>query len=720
MRQLLTLALGVLLALPARAAVPDFARVRQDYGSSYAELLDRNGAVLDSRRIDMRNDRLPWVGLEAISPALPEAVVFAEDRGFYRNHGVDWLATLHSTLALLAGERGRGSSTISMQVAALLDPALSWHKGGRSLGQKWRQLGRAGELNAHWSKPQILEAYLNLTQFRGDLQGVATTSGALFGRAPAGLTRAQSLLLAALLPAPSAPPAEVAERACGLIAAGFTGVGCGEEKALAEAVLNHRQPPLPADPALTGLANRLLDRAGQLQATTLDAPLQHYAEATLRSQLLDLRGRHVNAGAVLVLDNSSGDVLAYVGNAGLVPGARLVDDVQALRQAGSTLKPFLYELALEQRYLTPASILLDAPLNLTTPDGIYAPQDYEKDFKGPVSARVALAGSLNTPAVRTLSVVGLDAFWQRLRSLGFGSLSEAPDFYGYALALGAADVNLWALTGAYRSLARQGLASLPRFTPDTAAAAPQRVMEPAPSFVVGDILSDRGARAITFGLDNPLALPFWTAVKTGTSKDMRDNWAVGFSERYTVGVWVGNIDGEPMQDVSGITGAAPVWAQVMQFLESSHLHTADSGPAAPAGLVRQRVHFDGIDEPDRDEWFLPGTAMSTVSYLPDSSVRIIYPVNATLVAIDPDIPAANQFLRFRAQTRGQPLEWWLDQHRLGAAHDLDWAPVPGLHHLSLEDAAGHSLDSVEFTVRGRYGEHHQSAVALSQASAAGD
>ena len=719
MRKALLLALGALLASPAPAAVPDYAQVRGDYVSSWAGLLDRNGVVLHTQRVNMRNDRLPWVELEDISPALPEAVVFAEDRGFYRNSGVDWLATLHSTLDLLAGDRGRGASTISMQVAAQLDPALGWHKGGRSLSQKWRQLGRARELNATWSKQEILEAYLNLTQFRGDLQGVAAASGALFGRAPAGLTRAQSLLLAALLPAPSAPADEVAERACKLIAAGFSGASCAEEKLLAESVLGRRQPPLPTDPALAGLGSRLLGGMGQLQTTTLDAPLQHYAEEALRARLLDLRDRHVNAGAVLVLDNSTGDVLAYVGNAGLVPGARLVDGVQALRQAGSTLKPFLYELALEQHYLTPASILLDAPLNLATPDGIYAPQDYEKDFKGPVSARVALAGSLNTPAVRTLGVVGLDAFWQRLRNLGFSSLTEAPDFYGYALALGAADVNLWALTGAYRSLAQQGQVSLLRFTPGTAPATSLQVMAAAPSFMVGDMLSDRSARAVTFGLDNPLALPFWAAVKTGTSKDMRDNWCIGFSQRYTVGVWVGNIDGEPMQDVSGITGAAPAWGQVLQFLESSHLHTGESGPPAPAGLVRERVHFDGISEPDRDEWFLPGTAMSTVSYLADSSVRIIYPVNATLVALDPDIPAANQHMRFHAETRGQALEWWLDNRRLGKARDLEWAPEPGLHHLRLQDAAGHSLDSVEFTVRGHYDEHARDAGQADQTAASG-
>jgi penicillin-binding protein 1C len=685
----------------AQAGAPEFAEVKKDFVSSYAVLLDRDGEVLQVQRMDLRNDRLPWVGLDQISPALTDAVVFAEDRGFYRNGGVDWLATAKATLKFLRGDKSRGASTITMQVAAQLDPDLGWRRGGRTLSQKWRQMDQARELNARWSKAQVLEAYLNLTQFRGDLQGVATASGALFGRSPAALTRAQSLVLAALLPAPSAPALKVAERACALIAAGYTGVSCEQARDLALSTLNRRQPPLMDDPALAGVATQLLTTPGQQQTTSINGPLQHFAEESLRAQLAGLRARSVSAGAVLVLDNATGEVLAYVGNAGLVEKSRYVDGIRALRQAGSTLKPFLYELALEKQYLTAASIVQDAPLNLATPDGLYTPQDYEKDFKGPVSARVALAGSLNTPAVRVLGVVGVDPFWQRLHELGFASLTESPDFYGYALALGAADVNLWSLTSAYRGLATQGLVGEPHFAPGTVGDT-QRVMAAAPSFVVADMISDRSARAITFGLDNPLSLPFWTAVKTGTSKDMRDNWCVGFSGRYTVGVWVGNLNGAPMEDVSGITGAAPVWAELMRFLEGGRLRPGQPGPLAPPGLVQQRVHFAGIGEPDRDEWFMPGTAMSTVTYLADSSVRILYPVDETLVALDPDIPAANQHMRFHAETRGQALEWWLDDHRLGAARDLDWAPVPGRHHLSLRDAAGKAWDAVDFTVRGRY------------------
>ena len=227
------------------------------------------------------------------------------------------------------------------------------------------------------------------------------------------------------------------------------------------------------------------------------------------------------------------------------------------------------------------------------------------------------------------------------------------------------------------------------------------MLDAAASFVVADILSDRGARAITFGLENPLATPFWSAVKTGTSKDMRDNWCAGFSRRYTVAVWVGNLDGTPMRDVSGISGAAPAWAALMQVLEGGQVRPGGDFPAPPPGVLRQRVTFAGLPEPAREEWFLAGTELAQVEYVAASLPRISYPVNETLVAMDPDIPAQRQTLRLRAEAAGEGGSWWLDGRYLGPARDRDWVPVPGRHRLELRDARGNRLDAVLFTVRGR-------------------
>src|SRR5690606_405614 len=262
----------------------------------------------------------------------------------------------------------------------------------------------------------------------------------------------------------------------------------------------------------------------------------------------------------------SGQILAYVGSSGDLSSAARVDHARALRQAGSTLKPFLYAQAIEQQRLTMASLLNDSPLDIPTGNGLYIPQNYDKRFSGWVSARTALASSLNIPALRVLLMISPDAFARRLVSLGI-PLDQSGDFYGYSLALGSADVTLLSLTNAYRVLANQGRYSRPHFIDMAGAGTHAReVLAPGAAWIVGDVLSDRQARAGTFGCDSVLATPVWTAVKTGTSKDMRDNWCLGWSQRYTVGVWVGNSAGASMREVSGVSGAGPIWHDLMGYL----------------------------------------------------------------------------------------------------------------------------------------------------------
>jgi len=219
------------------------------------------------------------------------------------------------------------------------------------------------------------------------------------------------------------------------------------------------------------------------------------------------------------------------------------------------------------------------------------------------------------------------------------------------------------------------------------------VIDPAAAFIVSDILADRAARSVTFGLENPLATPFWSAVKTGTSKDMRDNWCVGFSQRHTVGVWVGNFDGRPMRGVSGVTGAAPVWLELMQALQS----LPQTVPAPPSGVVRQ----DG-------EWFVADTAPAAgrAVAVAAAEARINYPGEGAILALDPDMPPAVQRV-FLGATGGADAVWQLDGVRLGPAdRPLAWAPVAGRHDLQLlAGAGGRVLDSVQFQVRGAGSPH---------------
>jgi len=729
-------------SLAANAATPSFEQVRANYRSSQTLLLDRHGQPLQSVRTDLRARRGPWVPLAQISPALRAAAIASEDQRFQQHAGVDWSAVAGAAIGRANAGGTRGASTITMQLAGLLDPDLALTPGGRSVKTKIEQAAAALRIERSWSKDQILEAWLNLVPFRGEQVGVAAMSQALFQKAPSGLNAEEAAIAAALLRAPNAAPAVVGQRACGVLKAQDRADACATAQGFAELILS-RAPAAAADSGeqlAPHFARQVLKTLGKVLPpatlrTTLDAGTQRRAREALRQQLAELRDRDVEDGAVIVLDNASGDVLAWVGSSGELSQAAAVDAVVAPRQAGSTLKPFLYEQAIEQRWLTAASVLDDAPTRLHTPSGLYIPQNYDHDFKGPVTVRTALGSSLNVPAVRTAVMVSPERFARRLVALGL-PISKPGDFYGYSIALGSPEVTLLSLANAYRALANGGVASRVRLQPgDTAPGT--RVMAAAPSFIVADILADNGARVPTFGLDNALATRYWSAVKTGTSKDMRDNWCVGFSARYTVGVWVGNASGAPMHAVSGVTGAAPVWRTVMDALQRSDVATEHPGrlgagaprpaaagltkvsltappapgagllagaPMPPGGLVAQAVAFDGQLEAPRTEWFLAGTesAHVTLASAAGTAARLIAsPDDRSIIALDPDIPPAVQRLRFEvAGTPPGGSAWRLDGKRLGPATPLPWSPRPGHHVLEVVDARGAALDSVAFDVRG--------------------
>ncbi|MDO8251328.1 MAG: transglycosylase domain-containing protein, partial [Rhodoferax sp.] len=672
--------------------------------------------------------------------------------------------------------------------------------GGRSITQKIGQTFSTQVLEQRLRKDQILEAYLNLVPFRGELVGIDALSRTLFGKAAHGLDAREAALAAALVRAPNAKATQVAQRACGVLALMQPGtkIDCDGLDLFAAGALQRRDfqasegvaphlarrlvarewmrgqplpPPSPKGggrqkmqesqpdqsaplllPPPPGRQESQPDQGGNLLLppplgegrgggspnrirSTLRAPLQRFAVQTLQQHLRELRGRHVEDGAIVVLDNTSGEVLAWVGSSGALSAAAEVDGVLALRQPGSTLKPFLYAQALAERRITAASLLEDSSAQIPTAGGLYIPQNYDRQFKGLVSSRTALAASLNVPAVRTLVMVSPEAFHKQLRAVGL-PLAESGDYYGYSLALGSAEVSLLSLTNAYRTLANggrfgevqfgepppqpspkgggsqktgtPGMDSLPRWGRAGVGAAvrSQPALDARAAFIVSDILADPLARARTFGTDSILATRFWTAVKTGTSKDMRDNWALGYSSRYTVGVWVGNASGAPMWDVSGTSGAAPVWAALMNHL---HRHEASRAPAPPAGLVHSRTEFGGQLEAARSEWFIRGTEQAFFAVDSGSTglkhfnngaapARITAPASGTILALDPDIPPAHQRLAFSAQ--GQGLRWRMDGKEFARGNQAQWLPWPGRHVVQLLDASGKVADEIRLEVRG--------------------
>lgn len=712
-------------------AVATFDEVKRDFRPSDTLILDRSGEVIQRLRTDNAVRRGQWVALPDVSPALRTALVLSEDKRFYEHSGVDWRAVSAAAWGNLWNTKTRGASTLSMQLAGLLDDDWRAGAGGRSIAQKVGQTVSAQVLEARWRKDQILEAYLNLVPFRGEMVGIDALSRTLFGKAAHGLDEREAAIAAALVRAPNAKAAQVSQRACGVLKtmqapakADCEGLDLFAAAALQQKAFDASEGVAPH------LARRLLaaqtagtksgPNAPRTLSSTARAPLQRFAVQTLTQQLRELRGRHVEDGAIVVLDNASGEVLAWVGSSGELSGAAEVDGVMALRQPGSTLKPFLYAQAIAEKRITAASLLEDSSSQIQTAGGLYIPQNYDRQFKGLVSARTALGASLNVPAVRTLVMVSPDAFHRQLKAVGL-PLKESGDYYGYSLALGSSEVSLLSLANAYRTLANGGRYSVPSLVKN-----PKPVFKPAldarAAFIATDIMADPMARARTFGTDSILATRFWTAVKTGTSKDMRDNWAMGFSQRYTVGVWVGNASGAPMWDVSGTSGAAPIWAALMNYLHKTERSRA---PAPPPGLVQSRTQFGNQGsrplEAARSEWFLQGTEQTVFAINsgaeaqgtalakgqkglrkpaaePDAPPRITAPASGTIIALDPDIPPKHQRVSFSAEGRGT--RWLMDGKEFARGPQAQWMPWPGRHVVQLVDAGGKVADEIKLEVRG--------------------
>jgi len=680
-------------------AMPAYENVRADWQPSEAWLYDRDGRLLDSERVDFARRRMAWVPLADIAKPVRDTVVASEDKRYWSHGGVDWLAIASAARTRLnlggTGGRSRGASTLPMQLAGFLSPELAL-PGQRGWLAKIRQMRAGQALASDWSREEMLEAYFNLVPLRGETQGIGAGARALFGKKPADMDRTDAALFAGLLPNPAAGAETLGTRACRAAQAN----DCGPLRAAA-ATLVSGERIAQLDPALAPhLAVRLLDKPGKRVTTTIDRRIQEAAIVALRRQLSGLGADRVRDGAVVVLDNATGDVLAYVGGVGLKSTAAQVDGANARRQAGSTLKPHLYAQVIEHRWLTAASILDDSPVQLDTASGLYVPKNYDHSFKGPVSVRHALASSLNVPAVRALVIDDVQQFRDRLWALGYHGLVEDGEYYGFSLALGSAEVSLVEQANAFRTLANMGRYSPVNFLDmRNDREDPRQIVSPAAAFIVGDILADAAARTDAFGADSALRLPFWAAAKTGTSKGMRDNWCIGWSDRFTVAVWVGNLEGDSMRAVSGTSGAAPVWRDVMLAL---HAGNPGKAPAMPADVEARQIALPGTREPPRREYFIRGTGQAEMAAAPAASrrPRITSPVSGSVYALDPDIPLDRQRLAVAVSGEVTGYRLILDKRPLGDADaGQQILPRPGSHMLALVDPGGRMVDRVRFTVR---------------------
>jgi penicillin-binding protein 1C len=595
------------------------------------------------------------VPLAAVSPAFLQAIVAVEDARFWHHGAVDFPALLRAAREYaIFGQARSGGSTIQMQLARLLFPSPSTVRG------KLAQIWSAERIEIGSSKPQILAAYVNRVPMGGDVYGVEAAARTYFGEPARDLDLAQASLLAAIPndPARLAPGGDwpalrmrqryVLDRMVALreIAPAVATTAFAETLN----VRRHDDGIADAAHALFWLRRTQPNAAGRVR-TTLDRALQRFVQAQTEDVVAALSRYHVTDAAAVVADNQTGAVLAYVGSPDYFSDAALGqnDGVQALRQPGSSLKPFTYELALERGTIRSTTILPDVPAAYAIPGGrLYQPADYSGRFSGPVRVRYALANSLNVPAVRVLSELGVSDLLQRLHELGFAHLNRSASYYGLGLTLGSGEVSLWELVQAYAAMARGGDFEPLHLTGAPQPAGPQIGSEPDWTLIT-DMLADPHARAHAFGVHSVLEMPFPAAVKTGTSSDFHDTWTVGFTRDYTVGVWVGNFDGSPMRGVSGVTGAGPLWNRIMLHL---YERNADPPPfASPAGFVRVAICATTGQLASRpsaqcpavvQEWVRPADVASLRVRGAVAHLRILFPHDGDTFVLDPTRDALAQ------------------------------------------------------------------------------
>jgi penicillin-binding protein 1C len=684
-----------------------------------SQVLARDGTPL-SYTLENAWNTTNGVPLAAVPTLLQSAFIVAEDQHFYEHHGVDWPARCAALwLDLREGAPIRGASSITEQVVRMIHPRP------RNLWSRWVEGFEAARLDARLSKTQILEFYLNQVPYAERRRGVVQAAHLYFDRGLDTLSPGEQLALAVLVRSPAGMdlrhnPSR-ARRAVEQLADRLQQRGDLTEAQLAQVrsdpwVLNGAPAALEA----SHFVRHALDvsRTAPISAqvrTTLDPHLQLTAQKILNGALTDLAKRQVHDGAVLIIDHRRNEILTWVvgratplrGAADSAPGG--YDTVLTPRQPGSTMKPLLYALALERGW-TAATLIDDAELSESISGGQHTFHNYSHRHYGLLRLREALGNSLNIPAVKTLKFVGEDAFMERLHAVGVTSLTQHPEFYGDGLALGNGEVSLYEMAQAYTALAREG-----RYQPLTLLAhdpAPRpevNVFTPAVATLVGNILADPDARMLEFG--RGLQFPVETAIKTGTSTDYRDAWAIAFDYRHTIAVWMGNLDGSAMDGVTGAVGPA----MVLRTLFSELNRNQDTRPLALSrDLVRAKIcRIDGRladDECDSTtEWFVPGTLPRT-GLNTDSSTpqyRLLQPTAGLQIAHDPRIPAEFEALPMQiAAVPGlQRVDWYVDGKLAARTTDAHypWPLQRGTHSVKAlvwKDTAGgaHATDDIRFYV----------------------
>ncbi|WP_353570825.1 transglycosylase domain-containing protein [Candidatus Albibeggiatoa sp. nov. BB20] len=677
-----------------------------DYAAKKIQVLDRNATPLNITYQNRWNVH-DYVPLHEIPEILQQVFILSEDKRFYQHNGMDWVARSHAMWQNIKSlEVVRGASTITEQVVRIIYPRP------RTFWSRWREGFEANLYEQKFSKAEILEFYLNQVPYAGQKRGVVQAARYYFNRDLQTLNLKEMMALSVLVRSPSRldlkkgtdeierPIKDLAVRlwAMNLITA--------EDY---QAVLNqplHIQDfslPIKATHFVNYVQQNNLNSQSEKPRyakvrTTLDASLQKKIAAILQQRLADLKAREVGNGAVLVVNHQTQEILAWV-NANNDVQFSHYDAITLPRQPGSTLKPLLYALALEKGW-TAATLIDDSPLATPVGTGLHTYHNYSRHHYGLLRLRDALGNSLNIPAIRAVQFIGADHFLKSLRRLGMYSLDATAVFYGEGLALGNGGVSLLELVQAYTVLANQGQFRPLKSQLFSGNQIGEQLLSSDATSIIANILADADARRLEFGRSTLLRLPVETAVKTGTSTDYHDAWTLGFNHRYTVGVWLGNLSQQPMNQVSGASGAAlvlrAVFAELNRHEQTQPLFRSDN--VVPIEICRDT----GLKKLDNDrcssrmELFIQGTEpnqahmaqlLARKKQLPPHHIFLQQPTKGLQIALDPRI--ADEFEQFKFELSNNPIEhashidWLLDGEIIATTaanirHYL-WSPVRGKH-----------------------------------------
>lgn len=658
--------------------LPSPTNLSQNSASQSSQIYDRNGELLYTF---YGNKNQTFIPLSSIPVSIQKASIAIEDKDFYTHGPIDIRGIVRSAISIVFYQKIQGGSTLTQQLVknSLLSPE-------RTILRKVKEILLSFATESIYSKNQILEMYLNQTPYGGTAWGVEAASQTFFGKSAKDLNLAESALLAGLPEAPTtyspfgAHPELAKARQEEVLRAMLSEKYINKEqyeKAIKEPLKYKNLSTTIKAPHFVLYVKDLLikkygeeavERGGLKVKTTLDLKIQEMAQASVSAEIENLAFSHVSNGAALVTHPATGEILAMVGSRDYFDTENdgNVNVTIAKRQPGSSIKPINYVTGLINGY-SAATPFIDQKVCFPNPgQKPYCPVNYDGRFRGVIQMRQALANSINIPAVKMLKLNGIESMIKTATNMGISTFQE-PDRYGLSLTLGGGEVTMLDMATAYGVFANGGYRIslnpilkitdsrgkiIEEYKPPQSPIFGKRVLPAGAAFIISDILSDNQARSQAFGTNSPLKIGnFPVAVKTGTTNDYRDNWTIGYTPSYVVAVWVGNNDNTPMRGVvSGVTGAAPIWHDIMaQLLEN----TKPQPFQRPAGVVQKAVCADtgliaGKDSacPKRFEFFLTGSEYASKSAIQVFNQDIFVNKNTQEQAKegDPDTEVKNQTL----------------------------------------------------------------------------